>query len=70
MLISTCWVEDTVFAGRLIEIWESITKSVSYWERLLKSKQPSSKSFLDPRQSRPGSYKFGPVRASVRDGHF
>ena len=43
---ATRWVEDTVFADRFVEIWESITKIVRYWERLPKSKQPSSKSFL------------------------
>ena len=38
---TTRWVEDTVVADGLIEIWESITKFVRYWERLLKSKQRS-----------------------------
>ena len=36
-------MENTVVVVRLIEIWESITKIVRYWERLPKSKQPSSK---------------------------
>ena len=40
------WVEDTVVADRLIEIWDSIIKIVRYWEKLPKSKQPASKSFL------------------------
>ena len=39
-------MEDTVVADGLIEIWESRTKIVRYWERLPKSKQPSSKSFF------------------------
>ena len=37
--------ENTVVADRLIEIWDSI-KIVRYWEKLPKSKQPASKSFL------------------------
>ena len=43
---ATSWVENTVVVDRLIEIWESITKIVRYQERLLKSKQTSSKSFF------------------------
>ena len=39
-------MEDTVVTDRLIEIWESRTKIVRYWERLPKSKQSSSKSFF------------------------
>ena len=39
-------MEVTVVADRLIEIWESISKIERYWERLRKSKQPSSKSFF------------------------
>ena len=46
LFVCARWVEDTVVADRLIEIWESITKTVKYWERLPKSKQPSSKSFF------------------------
>ena len=39
-------MEDIVVADRLIEIWESITKIVRYWDRLPKSKQLSLKSFF------------------------
>ena len=39
---ATRWVENTVVADILIEIWESIAKIVRYWGRLPKSKQPSS----------------------------
>ena len=46
---ATRWVEDTVVADRLTEIFESITKILRYWERFPKSKQPSSKSFLSSR---------------------
>ena len=48
---ATHWVEDTVVADRLIEIWESVTKIVRYWESLLKSKQPFSKSFFKVREA-------------------
>ena len=40
------WVEDTIVADWLIEIWDSIIKTVRHWEKLPKSKQPSSKSFF------------------------
>ena len=43
---ATRWVEDTVVADRLIEIWGSIIKNVRHWEKLPKSTQPASKSFL------------------------
>ena len=39
---ATRWVENTVVADILIEIWDSIAKIVRYWERLPKSKQSSS----------------------------
>ena len=39
-------MEDTVVADRLIEIRHSIIKIVRHWEKLAKSKQPASKSFL------------------------
>ena len=42
----TQWVKDTVVVDRLIKIWDSIIKIVRYWEKLPKSKQPASKSFL------------------------
>ena len=45
-LCATRWVEDTVVANRLIEIWDSIIKIVRYWKKLPKSKQPASKNFL------------------------
>ena len=38
--------EDAVVVDRLIEIWDSIIKIVRYWEKVPKSKQPASKSFL------------------------
>ena len=47
---ATRWVEDTVVADQLIEIWDSIIKIVRYWEKLPKSKQPASKSFFKVRE--------------------
>ena len=43
---ATRWVEDTVIADKLIEIWDNIIKIVRYWEKSPKSKQLASKSFL------------------------
>ena len=42
---------DTVVADQLIEIWDSIIKIVRYWEKLPKSKQPASKSFLNVQEA-------------------
>ena len=39
------WVENKVVADRLIELWPSIEKTVRYWNKLSKSKQPRSKSY-------------------------
>ena len=44
---ATRWVEDKPVADQLIEIWDNIVNIVRYWEKLPKSKQPSSKSFLE-----------------------
>ena len=40
------WVEEQQVASRLNEIWPNIKKIVGYWEKLLASKRPSSKSYL------------------------
>ena len=42
---ATRWVEDKPVADRLIEIWSCIKQLVNFWNGLVKSKQPSSKSF-------------------------
>ena len=44
---ATRWIEDSAVANRLIVIWDHIIKLVSYYEKCPKSKQPSSKSFLN-----------------------
>ena len=44
---ATRWIEDRAVADRLIELWDNITKIIAYWEKLPKSKQPSSKSFFN-----------------------
>ena len=44
---ATRWIEDRAVADRLIELWDNITKIMAYWEKLPKSKQPSSKSFFN-----------------------
>ena len=41
------WVESKSVVDRAIEIWPSICKLVEFWEKLLSSKQPKSKSFLN-----------------------
>ena len=42
---ATRWVEDKKVSDRLLCIWPNIIKIVNFWKSLLKSKQPSSKSF-------------------------
>ena len=44
---ATRWVEDDKVADRLLHIWPNMVKIVRFWEKLPKSKQPSSKSFLN-----------------------
>ena len=44
---ATRWIEGKVVADRLLDIWENIVKLVRYYEKLPKSKQPSSKSFVN-----------------------
>ena len=41
------WVEDKKVADRLLEIWPSILKIGAFWEKLPKSRRPSSKSYLN-----------------------
>ena len=41
----TRWVEDKKVADRLLTIWPNMVKIVKFWESLLKSKHPSSKSY-------------------------
>ena len=45
MFCGTRWIEDGPVAERAIEIWDNIMKLYVFWEKLPKSKQPSSKSF-------------------------
>ena len=47
---ATRWVEETISAVWLVEIWNSIIKIVSYWEKVQKSKQ-TLKSFLNTQQA-------------------
>ena len=44
---ATRWIEDKIVADRLLDIWENIVKLVRYYEKLPKSKQPFSKSFVN-----------------------
>ena len=41
----TRWVEDKKVADHLIDIWGNMRKLYDYWEGLVKSKRPSSKSY-------------------------
>ena len=43
---ATRWVEDTVVADQLIEIWDSIIKIVRYWENYQKVSNQPPKAFL------------------------
>ena len=43
----TRWVEDKAVADRLVDIWENIVNLVRYFEKFSKSKQPTSKSFVN-----------------------
>ena len=40
-------MEDKVVAERLIELWLNIVKISDFWEGLVRSKRPSSKSCLN-----------------------
>ena len=44
---STRLVKNKSVADRAIEIWPSIYRLVEFWEKLLPSKRPKSKSFLN-----------------------
>ena len=44
------WVENKV-ADRLIVVWDNMKKIISFWEKLQKSKRPSSKSYLTVKKS-------------------
>ena len=48
---ATRWVEDTIVADRLIEIWDSIIKIIRYWEKVPISDRLYSKSFLNTQQA-------------------
>ena len=39
-------VENKVTAERLLSIWPNVTAMITFWEKLPKSKQPSSNSFV------------------------
>ena len=41
------WVEDKQVADRLLVIWPSIIQLYKFWDGLVKSKRPSSKSYLN-----------------------
>jgi hypothetical protein len=43
---ATRWVESKSVADRAVVIWPDIAKLVLFWEKLSKSKQPKSKSFI------------------------
>ena len=44
-LLYYTWVENKVLSDKLIELWPSLEKIVWYWNKLIKSKQPKSKSY-------------------------
>ena len=41
------WVEDKPVADRLIQIWPQMISIINFWNTLPRSKQPSSKSYLN-----------------------
>ena len=45
--VSTRWVEDKAVGERLIELWPDILKIFEFWEGLVKSKRPKSKSYTN-----------------------
>ena len=45
------WVEDKPVADRLIQIWPQIISIINFWNSLPRSKQPSSKSYLNLKKS-------------------
>ena len=51
ILYSFRWVENKKVADRLIVVWDNMKKIISFWEKLQKSKRPSSKSYLTVKES-------------------
>lgn len=45
MFCATRWVEDQAIADRALIVWESIRKTVKFWEALPKSKRPQNNSY-------------------------
>ena len=44
LIINLSWVENKKACDRLIELWPNIEAMIKIWNKLPKSKQPSSKS--------------------------
>ena len=51
ILYSFRWLENKKVADRLIVVWDNMKKIISFWEKLQKSKRPSSKSYLTVKKS-------------------
>ena len=46
LIINLRWVENKKACDRLIELWPNIEAMIKFWNKLPKSKQPSSKSYM------------------------
>ena len=46
LIINISWVENKKACDRLIETWPNIEATIKIWNKLPKSKQPSSKSYM------------------------
>ena len=46
LIINLSWVENKKACDRLIELWPNIEAMIKFWNKLPKSKQPSSKSYM------------------------
>ena len=47
LIINLSWVENKKACDRLIELWPNIEAMIKFWNKLPKSKQPSSKSYME-----------------------
>ena len=46
LIINLSWVENKKACNHLIELWLNIEAMIKFWNKLPKSKQPSSKSYM------------------------
>ena len=46
LIIDLSWVENKKACDSLIELWPNIEAMIKFWNKLPKSKQPSSKSYM------------------------